>query len=97
MSRVKNYLTSLFRWFHSGKPVDFVEIKRDSRYIILMEVPSDLTPAERVVLMDAVEDMRASLNSWMEKEDEKFTTILTVRGMPISVFAVKEEDNGTDD
>ena len=90
------FLTIKCRLLGCNARTEFVEIKRDSRYVIVMEVPPDLSPAERTVLFDAVENLRESLNKWIYESDDKFMVVITVRGMPINIYAVKEEENSTD-
>lgn len=98
MSRFRRWIRKICGKYR-GDTVEFVEVKRDSRYIIVMEVPGDLSAAERTVLFEAVESLRKSLNQWIVGSDDKFTTVITIDSMPIKVLTIRESEgnSGSDD
>lgn len=70
-----------------------IEVRRGGRYVLIMEVPADLTMAEQIVLQNAASDLRGVLNHWLSSTDEPFMTILTIDGMPIRVEEVRDGEN----
>lgn len=82
------WLRKLFIKKRQHSHPEFIEIKRETRYVIVMEVPSDLSGEERRILMNAASDMRDTLNEWIASSEERFFVVMTINGLPIKLIAV---------